>query len=66
MTKIKKRTLNELRQTKDSVYKNSGAKKMISEEGFNYLNNPTSPKKGQKFEIPKYDPQTGELNPYYL
>ncbi len=22
-------------------------------------------KKGQKFEIPKYDPQTGELNPYY-
>ncbi len=22
-------------------------------------------KKGQRFEIPKYDPQTGELNPYY-
>jgi len=26
----------------------------------------TPPKKGQKFEIPKFDPQTGELNPYYL
>ena len=23
------------------------------------------PKKGQRFEIPKFDPMTGELNPYY-
>ena len=46
MKKIKKRTLNEYRQTKDSVY--------------------TPPQKGQRFEVPKYDPQTGELNPYYL
>ena len=46
MKKIKKRTLNELRQTKDAVY------------------NP--PQKGQRFEIPKYDPMTGEPNPYYL
>lgn len=46
MKTIKKRSMDEYRQTKDSVY--------------------TPPKKGQKFEIPKYDPQTGELNPYYL
>ena len=45
MTKTKKRTLNEYRQSKDYGY--------------------VPPKKGQKFEIPKYDPQTGELNPYY-
>ena len=25
----------------------------------------TSPTKGTRFEVPKYDPQTGELNPYY-
>ena len=66
MKKVKKRTLNEYRQTKDSVYKNSSAKKMISEEGFNYLTNFTPSKKGQRFEIPKYDPMTGEPNPYYL
>ena len=41
----KERTMNEYRQTKDSVY--------------------TPPQKGQRFEVPKYDPQTGELNPYY-
>ena len=46
MKKIKKRTLDEYRQTKDSVY--------------------TQSQKGQRFEVPKYDPQTGELNPYYL
>ena len=46
MKKVKKRTLNELRQTKDAIY--------------------TVPTVGQKFEVPKYDPQTGELNPYYL
>ena len=45
MKKIKKRTLNELRQTKDSYYR--------------------VPRTKPKFEIPKYDPQTGELNPYY-
>jgi predicted HAD superfamily Cof-like phosphohydrolase len=25
----------------------------------------TSPTRGERFEVPKYDPQTGELNPYY-
>jgi len=43
---MKKRTINEYRQVKDT----------------NYI---PPPEKGQRFEIPKYDPQTGELNPYY-
>ena len=66
MAKIKKRTLNELRQVKDSFYRNPSAKNIVSEEGFNYLNDFTPSQKGQRFEVPKYDPQTGELNPYYL
>ena len=41
----KKRTLNELRQTKDTFYK--------------------VPRKEKKFEVPKYDPYTGEKNPHY-
>jgi predicted HAD superfamily Cof-like phosphohydrolase len=43
---MKKRTINEYRQVKDTNYT-------------------PPPEKGQRFEIPKYDPQTGELNPYY-